>query len=138
MHKYFNSLKAQLVTLVLVCVAGFALLFIQGQFALRSLEQAAIQMGDGKDIVADILPPPLYIIETHLIAYQLLDVPLGERAALAEKLKQLRADFVTRNTYWEGKRAQIDAASAQALLGVQKDKGETYLKQLDDVFCQPC
>jgi len=134
MNNYFNSLKGLLTLLVAVCVAGFVLLFLQGQFALRSLERAAIQMGDGKDIVADILPPPLYIIEAHLIAYQLLDLPVGERAAFAEKLKQLRADYATRNTYWQGKRAEIDAAAGQSLLGLQKDKGETYWKRLDETF----
>ncbi len=134
MVNYFNSLKGLLLMLVIVCVAGFALLFLQGQFALRGLERAAIQMGDGKDIVADILPPPLYIIETHLIAYQLLDVLPSERPALAEQLKQLRTDYATRNTYWQGKLGEIDAASAQALLGLQKDKGEAYWVRLDQAF----
>jgi hypothetical protein len=78
---FTNSLKGLLLILVAVCVAGFAILLQQGQVALRSVEQAAVQMGDGKDIVADILPPPLYIIETHLVAYQLLDEPLAERAS---------------------------------------------------------
>lgn len=134
MTKYFNSLKGLLLVLVTVCVAGFALLFAQGQFALRGLERAAVQMGDGKDIVADILPPPLYIIETHLVAYQMLDVPLTERAALADQLKQLRSDYSTRNTYWQGKRGQIDAGASQSLLGLQKDKGEAYWALLDKDF----
>ena len=47
-------------------------------------------MGDGKDIVADILPPPLYIIEAHLLAYQLLDAPPAERAALAARFRALQ------------------------------------------------
>ena len=134
MAKYFNSLKGLLLILVIVCVAGFALLFAQGQLALRGLERAAVQMGDGKDIVADILPPPLYIIETHLVAYQILDVPLAERAALADQLKQLRSDYGTRNTYWQGKRNEIDAAASQSLLGLQKDKGEAYWALLDKDF----
>ncbi len=134
MNAYFNSLKGLLILLVSVCVGGFVLLFIEGQVALRNLERAAIQMGDGKDIVADILPPPLYIIETHLLAYQLLDVPVGERPALAEKLKQLRTDYATRNAYWQDKREDIDASAAQSLLGLQKEKGETYWKRLDEAF----
>lgn len=134
MTNTFNSLKGLLRSLVIVCIAGLVLLFLQGQFALRALERAAIQMGDGKDIVADILPPPLYIIETHLIAYQLLDAPPAARPALAEQLKQLRADYAARNTYWQGKRGAIDAAAAQSLLGVQKDKGEAYWTRLDQAF----
>jgi methyl-accepting chemotaxis protein len=134
MTRYFNSLKGLLLILVIVCVAGFALLFAQGQFALRGLERAAVQMGDGKDIVADILPPPLYIIETHLVAYQLLDVPLAERPALVDQLKQLRSDYATRNTYWQGKSNEIDASASQSLLGLQKAKGEAYWSLLDKDF----
>ncbi len=134
MTKYFNSLKGLLLVLVFVCVAGFALLFAQGQLAVRGLERAAVQMGDGKDIVADILPPPLYIIETHLVAYQMLDVPAAERAALAEQLKQLRSDYGARNNYWKGKGNDIDAGASQSLLGLQKDKGEAYWALLDREF----
>ena len=134
MNSLFNSLRGLLLILVVVCVAGFALLFLQGQFALRGLERAAIQMGDGKDIVADILPPPLYIIETHLLAYQLLDAPLTERAALAEQLKQLRKDYGDRNSYWKGKGADVAAEVAQTLLGAQKEQGEAYWTRLDKDF----
>ena len=119
---------------MIVCVAGFAALFLQGQFALRGVEHAAVQMGDGKDIVADILPPPLYVIEAHLTAYQLLDAPLAERAALAESFKQLKKDYGERNAYWQGKRADVDGAVAASLLGAQKEKGEAYWARLETDF----
>ena len=132
--KYTNSLRALLTILVVVCGAGFAILLLQGQVALRSVEHAAVQMGDGKDIVADILPPPLYIIETHLVAYQLLDEPLAERAALAEQFTQLKKDYVARNVYWQGKQSAIDATAYASLLGVQKEKGEAYWQRLEKDF----
>jgi methyl-accepting chemotaxis protein len=134
MHAITRSIKGLQLIIVIVCLAGFTLLFLQGQFALRSLEQAAVQMGDGKDIVADILPPPLYIIETHLIAYQLLDAPVAERAALAEPLKQLRKDYGDRNAYWQKKGDDVDAAVAASLLGAQKEKGESYWTRLEKDF----
>ena len=131
---FTNSLKGLLIVLIAVCIAGFALLFLQGQVALRSVEQAAVQMGDGKDIVADILPPPLYIIEAHLVAYQLLDEPLAERAVLAEQFKQLKKDYAERNAYWQGKQSAIDGAAYASLLGVQKEKGEAYWQRLEQDF----
>jgi methyl-accepting chemotaxis protein len=134
MSSLTNSLKGLLLVLVIVCVAGFAMLFLQGQIALRSVERAAVQMGDGKDIVADILPPPLYVIEAHLTAYQLLDAPVAERAALAEPFKQLKKDYGDRNAYWKGKVADIDGAVSASLLGVQKDKGEAYWVRLEKDF----
>jgi len=134
MNSYFNSIKGLLLILVVVCVAGFAILFVQGQFGLRSVEHAAIQMGDGKDVVADILPPPLYIIEPHLITYQLLDAPVSERGALAERYKQLRKDYNDRNAYWLGKGNEVEAPVAQSLLGKQKVQGEAYWTQLEQAF----
>ena len=131
MPSFTNSLKGLLLILVIVCVAGFAMLFIQGQVALRSVEQAAVQMGDGKDIVADILPPPLYIIEAHLTAYQLLDAPVAERAVLAEQYKQLKKDYAERNVYWQAKGSDIDSKVYASLLGVQKEKGEAYWVKLE-------
>ena len=134
MPSFTSSLKGLLLIFVVVCIAGFAILFFQGQMALRSVEQAAVQMGDGKDIVADILPPPLYIIETHLTAYQLLDAPVAERAALAENFIQLKKDYVARNDYWKGKATDIDSQVSASLLGMQKEKGEAYWTRLEKDF----
>ena len=123
---FTGSLRGLLLVLVGVCAAGFAVLFLQGQVALREVEHAAVQMGDGKDIVADILPPPLYIIEAHLIAYQLLDAPAGERDALAARLPALQKDYDERNAYWQAKNGEIDGATAASLLGAQKQDGQAY------------
>ena len=134
MPSFTSSLKGLLLIFVVVCIAGFAILFFQGQMALRSVEQAAVQMGDGKDIVADILPPPLYIIESHLTAYQLLDAPVAERDALAEKFVQLKKDYVARNDYWKAKAADVDSQVSASLLGTQKEKGEAYWTRLEKDF----
>ena len=134
MPSFTKSLKGLLLVLVIVCVAGFAMLFAQGQVALRSVERAAVQMGDGKDIVADILPPPLYIIEAHLTAYRLLDAAHAERATLAEQFIQLKKDYADRNLYWQTKASDIDGHAYASLLGLQKEKGEAYWGTLEKEF----
>ncbi len=134
MKSLSNSIKGLLLLLVVACGAGFAILLMQGQTALRGVERAAVQMGDGKDIVADILPPPLYLIETHLVAYQLLEAPAAERAALAERFRQLRKDFDVRNAYWQGKTADVKSGVSASLLGAQKERGEAYWAVLDKTF----
>ncbi len=131
---FVGSLRGLLLILVGVCVAGFVVLFLQGQLALRDVEHAAVQMGDGKDIVADILPPPLYIIEAHLLAYQLLDAPPPERAALVARFKPLRQDYETRNAYWRDKAGELDAAVVTSLLGAQMDAGQAYWRAVDESF----
>jgi methyl-accepting chemotaxis protein len=53
----------------------------------------------GKDLVADILPPPAYVIEAYLEATLALDraKPLADSIAT---LKQLRTDYNDRHKYW--------------------------------------
>jgi methyl-accepting chemotaxis protein len=100
--------------------------------ALKQISGAANDMGQGKDVVADILPPPLYIIEAQLTVSDLLYGPPDERPALREKLKQLRNDYDTRNTYWE--KAPVDGKVRDSLLGEQRRQADLYWKILDSDF----
>jgi methyl-accepting chemotaxis protein len=52
-----------------------------------------------KDLVADILPPPEYLIETYLEA-TLIMAGSGDLAAHKEALAKLRKDYDDRHTYW--------------------------------------
>jgi methyl-accepting chemotaxis protein len=54
-----------------------------------------------KDIVADILPPPLYIIESLLMAYRLESaLSVDERARILSNMKRLAGDYDARQKYW--------------------------------------
>lgn len=55
-----------------------------------------------KDLLADILPPPEYIIETRLITYQLADSSPQDRAKLIATIASLKKDFLDRQLYWDG------------------------------------
>ncbi|MBK8167803.1 MAG: methyl-accepting chemotaxis protein [bacterium] len=56
---------------------------------------------EGKDLVADVLPPPEYIVESFLVAYQIADADTpAEVAPLAERLRVLRAEHVQRHDFW--------------------------------------
>ncbi len=60
---------------------------------------------DGKDVVADILPPPEYIVESYLTALQIVDALESGRTAEVtsriERLEKLRAEYDSRHEYWE-------------------------------------
>ncbi|WP_263833373.1 methyl-accepting chemotaxis protein [Sulfurospirillum oryzae] len=55
-----------------------------------------------KDLIADILPPPEYIIESRLVAYMMLEAKdekvLNE---LITKMDSLKKDYMERQTYWD-------------------------------------
>jgi methyl-accepting chemotaxis protein len=53
----------------------------------------------GKDMIADILPPPEYVIEAYLEATLTLNDPPSV-SARKERLAQLRKDYDLRHQYW--------------------------------------
>ncbi|MFN0011160.1 MAG: ATP-binding protein [Phycisphaerales bacterium] len=55
----------------------------------------------GKDVVADILPPPEYIIESYLTTMLLADASnIDQVDALAGRLQALEAEYEARQAYW--------------------------------------
>ena len=54
------------------------------------------------ELIADILPPPEYIIESYLVAYQLAYEDTNKET-LINRLKQLETDYNTRKEYWKTK-----------------------------------
>ncbi|NTW98756.1 MAG: methyl-accepting chemotaxis protein, partial [Geobacteraceae bacterium] len=56
----------------------------------------------GKDLIADILPPPEYIIESYLVLLQAREEKDPSKLApLVERLKKLRSEYDDRHAYWD-------------------------------------
>ncbi|MGL6411010.1 methyl-accepting chemotaxis protein [Aeromonas veronii] len=101
-------------------------------FGLYSVRSAANQMGQGKDVVADILPPPLYLIESQLQVYTLLHAKPEEREALLQTLARLQQEFESRNRFWQ--ESSLNEPLRELLLGEQKVQGELFWQLLNDKF----
>ena len=80
---------------------------------------------DGQAVVADILPPPLFIVESHLTVFELIDAQShGDTARvglLEARLHQREREFDARRREWERtlapgavKTSLVDAACAPA------------------------
>ena len=98
------SLRTQ-VLLVAIALAGGFLLF--GAWTSHTISETKVggpnyqRIVLYKDLVADILPPPNYIIESYLTTLQLSDPDrLAERETLFARLRQLRTDYDTRHRFW--------------------------------------
>lgn len=60
-----------------------------------------------KDIEADVLPPPLYIIETMLLTRMIVDADsAGLREQLIAKIAQLEIEYKVRTQYWQEELAE--------------------------------
>jgi methyl-accepting chemotaxis protein len=54
-----------------------------------------------KDLLADILPPPEYLIESYLVSLQMAEADKAKLPGLIEKAKVLAKDFEERHQYWQ-------------------------------------
>lgn len=66
----------------------------------------------GKDVVADILPPPKYIIETHLLSYQLVSAAEYDRERLISRYATLEKEYQERHDHWQQDLPQGDVRTA--------------------------
>ena len=58
-------------------------------------------IAQGKDLVADILPPPEYIIESYLLVLQMTQEPDATQLAdMTRRYRQLEQDYQTRHAFW--------------------------------------
>ncbi|WP_429216922.1 methyl-accepting chemotaxis protein [Aeromonas veronii] len=83
-------------------------------------------------MVADILPPPLYLIESQLQVYTLLHAKPEEREALLQTLARLQQEFESRNRFWQ--ESSLNEPLRELLLGEQKVQGELFWQLLNDRF----
>jgi methyl-accepting chemotaxis protein len=86
-----------------------------------------------KDLAADLLPPPEYIIETYLTTIKLRDAKSdAEIEGLGLKINALRMDFEARHTYWE---AHLPEGPIKATMtGEAYDTAIQYFTLLDSEF----
>ncbi len=70
-------------------------------------------IAQGQELVADILPPPEYIIEPYLVVRQALDEEDPAKiSALAAEFRKLHAEYSVRHEYWSGKLESGELKSA--------------------------
>jgi methyl-accepting chemotaxis protein len=118
------SLRAQLIGLLLGIIAVLSIFAFFVWQTLNHLNVGAIHMAQGKDVVADILPPPLYIIEAKLNALEMKTASASELADKVVRVAALKKDYDARNTYWES--ADLDRQIKQSLLGEQRRAADDF------------
>lgn len=87
---------------------------------------------EGKDLIADVLPPPAYVIESYLVVLQLTEESDPERIAeLADRGRVLRREYDASHERWERalptgplRTAMIDDSYRAALAFYETRDGE--------------
>jgi methyl-accepting chemotaxis protein len=100
--KFRLSVSSAIVLFGVATAVGLFALILTSGYALQQLRIGGPiynQIKLGNDLIADILPPPAYVLEAYLEA----TLALREPATIAERttrLVQLRKDYDERREYW--------------------------------------
>lgn len=113
----------------IVAALGLAALIFTSGYALQQLRVGGplySQIKLGNDLIADILPPPAYVLEGYLEATLALREP-ETVAARTERLTQLRKDYNDRHDYW--RKSELDPVSRTMLT----EKSDVEVKKFWDI-----
>jgi methyl-accepting chemotaxis protein len=96
----------------------------------------------GKDLIADLLPPPAYLVESYLevtlalqAAHRSGDAGVQrEIESRAARLKTLQSDFETRHRYWRDREQELNEAQRAAFLRESYAHGQRFWNIVNDRF----
>jgi methyl-accepting chemotaxis protein len=122
------KIRTRFMLLLGLFLCGFAL---YGAWSFKTLNQLKVngplyqRIVQSKDLVADILPPPVFIIESYLVSLQL--VQAGEKAQqdkFIDQLKSLRNDYNLRHDFWS--KASLDPALQEQFLKQAHEPAQAF------------
>lgn len=123
------GVAGQLTAMLVSFIAGILLCAV---IAFQVLEEVKIngkiyaRIVSGKDLIADVLPPPAYIIETWLTALEMLDADQKQLNSLIETFGRLEQDFWTRQQYWQ--EALPDSLLKNALITSSREPAHAFFE----------
>ncbi|MBN8645255.1 MAG: methyl-accepting chemotaxis protein [Planctomycetes bacterium] len=110
-----------------------------GVIAWHTLERTKVggplytQISTNKDLLADVLPPPQFIIESHLVAHLLGDCDdAGRRDELLARYEVLKKEFRDRTAFWNEALAAGELKSS--LTSAAHDPAVDFFRVMDDKF----
>ena len=126
------SLSSAIIAFGIVLAIGFTAVVSTSLYALKELKVGGPLYSDiklGNDLIADILPPPEYVIEAYLEATLAMREP-DQLAAHGERLVQLRKDYDERKAFWTS--SSLSADLKAALVSKSDAEVQKFWKVLSD------
>jgi methyl-accepting chemotaxis protein len=136
--KLFKNLKLSqrlwfLTFLTILCLAGF------GFYSFSTMDRVKVngalykKIVLGKDLIADVLPPPEYLIESYLVTSQMLsEKDPAKIDELINKSKQLEEDYNVRHKYWKD---NLDEGDIKQMMIVDSyEPAEEFFQIRDNQF----
>ncbi|MEO7426965.1 MAG: hypothetical protein ABI036_17385 [Fibrobacteria bacterium] len=135
MSPYFRNSRTAVKfgSLALVFLLAF---MMYGLYCINTVTEIKIngpyyqRIVQGKDVIADILPPPEYLVEANLNAFQMLNSgDQGELEMLFAKADKLKNDYLKRHAYWENELQ--DGALKKGLVGASYHPAQRMLEAIE-------
>jgi methyl-accepting chemotaxis protein I, serine sensor receptor len=95
----FRTLRSSLMAIGLAGLLAAAAVLAQALWSFGSLDRSARETMVAKDVVADILPPPMYLIELRLTLSRAIEQTLRLEQAIAD-VDRLETEYEQRVAYW--------------------------------------
>ncbi len=110
------SIRSKIMVMVAFFAAGTATLLAGFLSTLRAVQVNGSSYGEivaAKDVISDVLPPPLFLVESHAITLEMMTADPSRIRTLIDKGNQLKSAFEDRRRHWTG--AEIDSNLRHAL-----------------------
>ena len=134
------TIKARFMLIVMILISGFSIFGVLTAYVLNTVSvngPVYKRIVEGKDIVADVLPPPEYIIESFLTTLQMSTTSdPNELAEMERDLGILEKDYHTRHHYWQAQLLEPNIAiplldtSYQAAIAFYEETNRQFLPAL--------
>ncbi len=131
------SITTRFAVILLTLILGFSLFGFATNTSMKKLNingEIYRQIIQGKDLVADILPPPEYILESYLVTYQLKEAKTPEDiSTLVKRFQTLKNDYDARHLYWEHEN-NLDNSLRTPLLEESYRHAKDFYNEAQSVF----
>ena len=125
-----KSLRATLLLLVLAGVLSLVVLAGASTFGGIVLQRAVQQALNAKDLTADILPPPLYLVELRLVLGMVVDGTLAPAEAEKERSRLVK-EYGARVEHWT---ANPPPGLDKLLQGPMHSEGQRFIAASAEVL----
>ncbi len=130
------SIRAKLILFPVVFLVFFLLM---GGVSYNTISRVSLggtvyqDIVDGKDLVADVLPPPCYLIESYLIVLRLIEdpSPARQKQLLADSAR-LKKEFFDRQEVWQKTLKKPELRTA--MLEKAYDPAVAFFRLRDEAF----
>jgi methyl-accepting chemotaxis protein len=99
-----RTIKTKLLLSTALLVLAFV---VFGVYSYRTLQEVQIngplytRIAQGKDVIADVLPPPLYVVESYMLVFEMLDeIDPSRLKELVTRSDTLRKEYDDRFAHW--------------------------------------